>query len=204
MVCDLCAKRDARAVSPLACPSGAPLQGSEPDHGKPCTVQAEVDKEGAGSGVRFRACESSRQGATATPTAVLPRPFRVPATNLKPYRGSWPNHEVARNGGGATPDRLVAMRVKRVGRGEASCSAKPIYRVGTRPGTAGKTHRSFGRRGSFRRSPAHFFAAMRSPQWNVPLWDRSSPSVKDSISDIDSCQWLPLGTIFRLLTPTPG
>ncbi|KAI9571764.1 hypothetical protein HD554DRAFT_1820721 [Boletus coccyginus] len=37
------------------------------------------------------------------------------------------------------------MRVKRVGRGEASCSAKPIYRVGTRPGTAGKTHRSFNR-----------------------------------------------------------
>ncbi|KAI9454937.1 hypothetical protein HD554DRAFT_2042922 [Boletus coccyginus] len=123
MVCDLCAKRDARAVSPLACPSGAPLQGSEPDHGKPCTVQAEVDKEGAGSGVRFRACESSRQGATATPTAVLPRPFRVPATNLKPYRGSWPNHEVARNGGGATPDRLVAMRVKRVGRGRLPARA---------------------------------------------------------------------------------
>ncbi|KAI9460815.1 hypothetical protein HD554DRAFT_1565385 [Boletus coccyginus] len=30
-----------------------------------------------------------------TPTAVLPKPFRVPATSLKPYRGSWPNHEVA-------------------------------------------------------------------------------------------------------------
>ncbi|KAI9455056.1 hypothetical protein HD554DRAFT_2036671 [Boletus coccyginus] len=28
------------------CPSSAPLRGSEPDHGEPCTVQAEVDKEG--------------------------------------------------------------------------------------------------------------------------------------------------------------
>ncbi|KAI9461423.1 hypothetical protein HD554DRAFT_1505362 [Boletus coccyginus] len=46
MVCDLCAKRDARDVSPLACPSGAPLRGSEQDHGNPCTAQAKVDKEG--------------------------------------------------------------------------------------------------------------------------------------------------------------
>jgi hypothetical protein len=28
-------------------------------------------------GARFRACESSRQGATATPTSVLPSSFRM-------------------------------------------------------------------------------------------------------------------------------
>ena len=39
-------------------------------------------------GMRFRACESSRQRAAATP-ASRPTSFRVPATTVTPYRGSW-------------------------------------------------------------------------------------------------------------------
>ncbi len=39
---------------------------------------------------RFRAYESSRQGATATPTVILPGPFRMP-TSLIAYQGNWPH-----------------------------------------------------------------------------------------------------------------
>ncbi|KAI9567994.1 hypothetical protein HD554DRAFT_2328792 [Boletus coccyginus] len=43
--------RSMREKGRSGCPSGAPLQRSELDYGKPRTVQAEVDKEG-----RVRAC----------------------------------------------------------------------------------------------------------------------------------------------------
>ena len=55
-----------------------------------------------GTGVRFRACESSRQGATATPTASLPTPFsRLPP--LRPIRGVGAE--------GTTSDTVVAVGV---------------------------------------------------------------------------------------------
>ncbi|KAI9569847.1 hypothetical protein HD554DRAFT_2037843 [Boletus coccyginus] len=127
MVCDLCAR------GTLGLSVHSPVRRALLPEDQSQTMENHVQYRRrwvrrGGFGGAVSSLRKLSSGGYRYPTAVLPRPFRVPATNLKPYRGSWPNHEVARNGGGATPDRLVAMRVKRVGRGDGSCSAKPIYR----------------------------------------------------------------------------
>ncbi|KAI9573576.1 hypothetical protein HD554DRAFT_900579 [Boletus coccyginus] len=65
-------------------PSGTPLRPPQS-----CTVWAGT-KEGTGW-ARFRACESSRQGATAIPTAALPRSCRYQLPAFTPCWGtrSW-------------------------------------------------------------------------------------------------------------------
>ena len=83
MVRGLRAKRDARAV------------------------QVEVGK---GSGrCSFKPVKALIRGLPLRLPLALLSPYRVPATNLEPYQGSWPFHVVARDGGGANPDQSVVM-----------------------------------------------------------------------------------------------
>ena len=73
----------------------------------PCTVRVEVGK---GSGrCSFEPAKALIRGLLLLQPLALLSPCRVSATDLKPYRGSWPIHVVAHDGRGVTPDRSVAM-----------------------------------------------------------------------------------------------
>ena len=73
-----------------------------------CLSSPEIRASGR-TGVRFRACESSRQGATATPTAVLLSSVRGPAST-------------AGGSGPCLPERAAGGGVD--GQGCASCLAQ--------------------------------------------------------------------------------
>src|SRR6266702_5608276 len=94
----LCARRALGLSIPAWCTRLLPVSKDKGRH------SVRRGRQG-GDQQRFRACESSRQGATATPTATLPRPFRMP-TSLMAYQGSWP--PLAHGEHGATSDGLVA------------------------------------------------------------------------------------------------
>ena len=78
-------------VHPLACPSGVPLRGLEPDHGGPCTEESKVSER-----------------ALLVEGIIM---LRVPGTDLTPYLGGWPIHD-----GEATPDRDVGRFLARQAR----------------------------------------------------------------------------------------